>query len=218
MLISSYNPNELGDTLICILNPDSDTQVTETKKDVTRIFDAETNKTLGFNFANVSQQLGEISVNGQIFLSKDQVKTLNAYLQEAGFEAELEADLEPKFIIGYVSSTEPHPDSDHLLVTQTLVDHDQKVQLVSGSPNMKAKIKVVVAKVGAMMPNGLIIWPGSLRGVKSDGMICSARELGLPNAPQKKGALILPESDDVFKVGEAFDFTQGAKLFQPSDK
>ncbi|PIO81727.1 tRNA-binding protein [Pediococcus damnosus] len=218
MLISSYNPNELGDTLICILNPDADTQAVGTKKDVTRIYDAETNVTLGLNFAHVSSKLGKVPVIGQVFLSQEQINKLNTYLQSVGFEAELKPDLESKFIVGYVKTAEPHPDSDHLLVTQTIVDHDQEVQLVSGSPNMKAKIKVVVAKVGAMMPNGLIIWPGSLRGVKSDGMICSGRELGLPNAPQKKGALILPESDDVFKVGEAFDFTQGAKLFQPSAK
>ena len=51
------------------------------------------------------------------------------------------------------------------------------------------------------MPDGMMIWPGTLRGVDSYGMICSARELHLPNAPEKKGILVLPE-DAV--VGEAF--------------
>ncbi|MCT4397517.1 DUF4479 domain-containing protein [Pediococcus ethanolidurans] len=212
MLISSYNPTELGDVLVCILNPDSETQSVETKGNVTRIFDFKTNVTLGFNFKEVSQILGKLTKNGQIVLTAQQVAKLNDYLKENEFSPELEPDTESKFIVGFVETAEPHTDSDHLLITQTIVDQGKRVQIVSGSPNMKAKIKVVVAKVGAMMPNGLIIWPGQLRGVDSFGMICSGRELQLPNAPQKKGALILPENDD-FKIGTPFDFVRGAKLF-----
>ena len=73
---------------------------------------------------------------------------------------------------------------------------------------MQQGIKVVVAKVGAMMPSGLIIWPGELRGVSSDGMIVSGRELRLPNAPQVPGALILP--DDFAPVGTPFDVNSTA--------
>ena len=76
---------------------------------------------------------------------------------------------------------------------------------------MQADILVVVAKVGAMMPSGLIIWPGELRGVESDGMIVSGRELQLPNAPQRPGALILPA--DYQPVGAAFDFKRAQTLF-----
>ena len=76
---------------------------------------------------------------------------------------------------------------------------------------MQEHIYVVVAKVGAVMPNGEIIWPGELRGVSSNGMITSGRELHLQNAPQEKGALILP--DDFAKVGDLFDFKRGNKLF-----
>ncbi|HFJ6866946.1 TPA: DUF4479 domain-containing protein, partial [Enterococcus faecium] len=81
-----------------------------------------------------------------------------------------------------------HSDSDLIL-------HNSSV-LIDKEPQ-----KVVVAKPGAMMPDGMMIWPGTLRGVDSYGMICSARELHLPNAPAKKGILVLPE-DAV--VGEAF--------------
>jgi tRNA-binding protein len=52
-----------------------------------------------------------------------------------------------------------------------------------------------------MMPDGMLIWPGELRGVASYGMICSAKELNLPNAPMKRGILELG-SDAV--IGEAF--------------
>lgn len=213
MLISSYNPKELGDVLICILRPDVETQAVETKGAITRIYDQQTNETLGYNFKQVSDYLKELHEAGQLILTVEQVDLLNTQLTSVGFEGELVADTQNKFIVGYVETAEQHPDSDHLLVTQTLVDRDEKVQIVSGSPNMQAHIRVVVAKVGAMMPDGLIIWPGSLRGVESNGMICSARELHLPNAPQKKGALILPENDN-FKVGLPFDFSKGAKLFQ----
>ena len=67
--------------------------------------------------------------------------------------------------------------------------------------NVKAGQKVVVAKPGTVMPSGAIIWAGELRGVASYGMLCSARELGLENAPAKKGILVL---DDAAPVGTPF--------------
>ena len=60
---------------------------------------------------------------------------------------------------------------------------------------------MVVAKVGAVMPSGMVIKDAELRGVASSGMVCSMRELNLPNAPQEKGIMVL--SDD-YKVGQAF--------------
>ena len=122
-------------------------------------------------------------------------------IKEAGFTETLIADNEPKIVVGYVKTCVPHPDSDHLSITETEVDNGHVLQIVCGAPNIEAGQKVVVAKPGAMMPDGLMIWPGSLRGVESYGMICSARELHLPDAPTEKGILVLPE-DAV--VGEAF--------------
>lgn len=77
----------------------------------------------------------------------------------------------------------------------------EKLQIVCGAPNVEAGQKVVVAKVGAVMPSGMVIKDAELRGVASSGMICSMRELNLPNAPQEKGIMVL--SDD-YKVGNAF--------------
>ena len=54
------------------------------------------------------------------------------------------------------------------------------------SPNVEAGQKVVVAKIGAVMPSGMLIKEGNLRGVESYGMLCSARELAIPNAPSEK--------------------------------
>ncbi len=111
---------------------------------------------------------------------------MNRLIKEAGFEEQLEADHEPKIVVGYVKTCVPHPDSDHLSITETEVDNGTVLQIVCGAPNIEAGQKVVVAKPGAMMPDGMMIWPGTLRGVDSYGMICSARELHLPNAPAKK--------------------------------
>lgn len=211
MLISSYNSQTMEDTLVIIMGQDVTNQTTTIHDNVAQIIDADTNNTIGVNFLNASSILPELAeVHGQIILSKDQVAKLNEYLHSHDFDLTLTADEEPKFVVGYVKSMTPHPNSDHLNVTVTQIDNDQEIQIVSGSPNMQPDITVVVAKVGAMMPNGQIIWPGELRGVKSDGMIVSGRELQLPNAPQVPGALILP---DGYNVGEPFDFEKAQHLF-----
>lgn len=210
MLISSYNKDTMGDILITMIRPNAEIQGIEEKDDVVRIFDVKTKETTGFNFLNVSEVLGNIDTKGSLTLSGEQVRKLNDVLATAGFDAELVADLDPKFVVGYVKSTKTHPDSDHLLITETEVGNGETLQIVSGSPNMTDNIKVVVAKVGAMMPDGLIIWPGELRGVESNGMISSGKELHLKNAPQKKGALILPDN---FNVGDAFNFEEGNHIF-----
>lgn len=212
MLIASYNPKNTGDTLVVILNQDAENQETEIHDDVVRIYDPKSHQALGYNFLQASRILPEIAdQNGQVRLTANQVEKLNQYLTAHDFPNELELDKEARFVVGYVKAMTDHPRSDHLKITQTEIDHNQELQIVSGSPNMRAGIKVVVAKVGAMMPNGLIIWPGELRRVQSDGMICSGRELKIPNAPQVPGALILP--DDYQAVGEPFDFKKAQHLF-----
>jgi len=78
---------------------------------------------------------------------------------------------------------------------------NEVLQIVCGAPNVDKGQKVVVAKVGATMPSGLRIKPTELRGVPSNGMICSQKELGMPNAPKEKGIYVL---DDSYSVGQAF--------------
>lgn len=91
----------------------------------------------------------------------------------------------------------PHPDSDHLNLCQVTTDGENKVQVVCGAANVAAGQKVPFAVVGAKLPGDLKIKKAKLRGVESNGMICSAKELGIDpdHVPpeQKEGILVLPE-------------------------
>lgn len=102
-------------------------------------------------------------------------------------------------VVGRVVSVKEHPDSDHLHVCE--VDLGDKVyQIVCGAPNVCANIKVIVAKIGAKLPNG-DIKQSTIRGVESNGMICSLAELGLDNKyikeEDKKGIHILNDDAPV---------------------
>ncbi|BAP85428.1 putative tRNA-binding protein ytpR [Paucilactobacillus hokkaidonensis JCM 18461] len=211
MLIASYNQAELGDVLVVVTAADTLEQVTTVRDNIVEIVDKDDGHLIGFNFLQVQEILPNFSGNGQVKLSTEQLASLNGAIKQAGFATQLNADESSKFVIGYVKDLEKHPNSDHLHITKTIVDGNQELTIVSGSPNIAKNIKVVVAKVGAMMPSGQIIWPGQLRGVSSNGMICSGRELGLKNAPQKPGALILP--DNFQEIGQPFDFDKGNLLF-----
>lgn len=202
MIVSSYNKNGVGDTLIVMLkNSEKAEQNFERKGSIARIFNESTKETVGYNFFDVSD-IVTIEGNGQVVLSDQEIDALNKALTAAGFEEALVADSRPKFVVGYVKECVPHPDSDHLNITQTEIDHGEVVQIVCGASNIAQGQKVVVAKVGAMMPTGMVIWDGELRGEPSHGMICSARELELENAPSEKGILVLPETA---VTGEAFN-------------
>lgn len=201
MLVASYNNNGLNDVLVIMLKQSGALdQVAESKGNVTRISNKETDETVGFNFFEASQ-LVDIPTNGPVTLSEEQVGKLNETLKEKGFTDELVADPTSKFVVGYVQECEPHEDSDHLNVTKTEVDNGEVLQIVCGASNIAKGQKVVVAKEGAIMPDGLAIWAGELRGVKSKGMICSAKELGLEEVSGEKGILVLEDSAE---TGKAF--------------
>ncbi|MDT2597820.1 DUF4479 and tRNA-binding domain-containing protein [Enterococcus dongliensis] len=200
-MIFAYNKQNVGDTLMVIVkNDENEENSMERKGDVARIQTLD-GTTVAWNFFNASNYL-TIQGNGQVELLEKDIETLNEQLKLAGFEERLVADLSPKFVVGYVKTCIPHPDSDHLHITETEIDGGKTLQIVCGAPNIEAGQKVVVAKPGAMMPDGQIIWPGNLRGVDSFGMICSAKELHLPNAPEKRGILVLAEDA---KIGEKFE-------------
>ena len=203
MLVASYNNQAFEDLLVIQLkNTLVDNQDFERKEDITRIYDKKTNETVGFNFFEASNYLS-IDESGPVNLSESDVANLNEALNAVGFEDELVADTRPKFVVGYVQECEPMEDSDHLFITQTEVDNGEVLQIVCGAANIEKGQKVVVAKPGAIMPDGMVIWPGELRGTESNGMISSAKELNLDvPAEKQKGILVL---DDELEVGSRFD-------------
>jgi phenylalanyl-tRNA synthetase beta chain len=85
-----------------------------------------------------------------------------------------------KIVVGEIIACEKHPDADKLNVCSVDVGLAKR-QIVCGAANVVDAKYVAVATIGAVMPDGLEIKPTKLRGVESDGMICSADELGLPS-------------------------------------
>lgn len=128
-----------------------------------------------------------------------------------GFE-KLNADLE-KIVVGQIDKIEKHPDADKLVVCQVNVGTGEDIQIVTGAPNVKEGQKVPVVLDGGRVAGGhdgkktaggIKIKKGKLRGVPSNGMMCSIEELGsntdmYPEAPEN-GIYIF--EDDV-KVGES---------------
>ena len=110
---------------------------------------------------------------------------------------ELDADLD-KIVVGQIDKIEKHPDADKLVICQVNIG-SESVQIVTGAPNVYegAKVPVVLAggrvagghEPGQRVEGGIKIKKGKLRGVESDGMMCSIEELGsnremYPEAPE----------------------------------
>ena len=119
-----------------------------------------------------------------------------------------DADLD-KIVIGQIDKIEQHPDADKLVVCQVNIG-TETIQIVTGAPNIKEGDKVPVvldggrvagSHDGKMTPGGIEIRKGKLRGVESNGMMCSIEELGstrdmYPEAPEY-GIYIFPEDAQV---------------------
>lgn len=106
-----------------------------------------------------------------------------------------------KVVTGRVETIIPHPDSDHMFVTSINVGEGEPVQIVTGAQNVHQGDIVPVALVGAKLPTGQKISKGKLRGVASNGMLCSADELKLDTSSmseeQLNGIYILPADTPV---------------------
>ncbi|RRD89844.1 phenylalanine--tRNA ligase subunit beta [Conchiformibius steedae] len=113
-------------------------------------------------------------------LSAEQLAYL---LTMAGLEVEDSEAAAPDFsgvVVADVKSVEKHPDADRLNITQVDAGTGELLQIVCGAPNVRAGMKVPCALVGAVLPGNFKIKPTKMRGQVSNGMLCSAKELGLP--------------------------------------
>ena len=119
-------------------------------------------------------------------------------LTMGGFEVEDTRCAAPPFtgiVVAEIKSAEQHPNADRLRVCQVDAGQGALLQIVCGAPNARAGIRVPCALVGAELPPGedgkpFRIKLGKLRGVASQGMLCSARELGISD--ESSGLLELP--------------------------
>ncbi|HSA45692.1 MAG TPA: phenylalanine--tRNA ligase subunit beta, partial [Candidatus Competibacteraceae bacterium] len=118
---------------------------------------------------------------------------LAAQLTMAGLEVDRVEPAAPPFekvVVGRVIALMQHPDADRLRVATVDIGQAEPLQIVCGAPNVAVGMCAPTALIGAALPNGLDIKKSKLRGVESQGMLCSAKELGL--AESSDGLLPLP--------------------------
>lgn len=104
-----------------------------------------------------------------------------------------------KIVFGKVLECEKHPDADKLNICKVDIGTSIR-QIVCGAKNVKAGLDVVVATIGAELPNGMKIKHAVLRGVDSEGMICSASEIGLVDF--MPGIIELDKSIGKYTIGQ----------------
>ncbi|MCC6611000.1 MAG: phenylalanine--tRNA ligase subunit beta [Burkholderiales bacterium] len=129
-------------------------------------------------------------------------------LTMAGLEVDALEPVAPPFtkvVVAKVLEVAQHPNADKLTLCRVDVGEEAPRAIVCGAPNVRAGMKVPCALAGAELPGGLAIKVATVRGVQSDGMLCSARELGLSD--DHSGLLALPEDAP---VGE--DYRRYARL------
>lgn len=196
-----YNLQAIGDVLIMPIEDADRYEVKhEQHGDITKIMNAK-DEVVGYNIFNASTHF-DVSP-GKTTLTEAYLDEIKALFKKEGLDDPLDFDLSPKFVVGYVTGKEQHPDADKLSVCQVDVGTKEDLQIVCGAANVDQDQKVVVAKIGATMPSGLQIKPTELRGVPSHGMICSRAELNLPVDEAEEGIYVL---DDSYEIGDAFSF------------
>jgi phenylalanyl-tRNA synthetase beta chain len=126
------------------------------------------------------------------FIALPPVDELSERLSLGGFEDVELYDTGPDlsaFRVGRVLERMPHPNADRLSVCRVEFGADEPLEVVCGAPNVAAGQKVAVALAGTQLPDGTKLKRAKIRGVVSQGMICSSRELGL--GEDAEGILVL---------------------------
>ena len=121
-------------------------------------------------------------------------KDLVEALEKAGIEVEQfvpSRPLDPRIVVARVKTVVQHPNADKLRLVDVEIDHDQPVRVVCGAANVREGLKVALAQVGAVLPDGTVLKEAKLRGEISRGMLCSAQELGVGD--DHEGIIELPD-------------------------
>lgn len=189
-----YNEKSVGDVLLVQLTSEEPTYTSHTRtNDVALIYKEDSTELIAFNLFRASTYM---TVANEMRLTEDVLGEIKEALTQNGVDIEFNVDLSPKFVVGHVLKKEKHPNADKLNICSVDVGNEV-LQIVCGAANVDENQKVVVAKVGAIMPSGMIIRDAELRGVPSSGMICSATELELADAQPNTGILVLAANAEV---------------------
>lgn len=194
-----YNLVGVGDVLmIRLAKGDRYDLRHESSGDITKVLNSD-GDVLAYNIFQASTHF-KITETGKLELTEELLNQANQLFKQVGLDDSLSFDFSPKFVVGYVIEKSPHENADKLSVCQIDVG-EETLQIVCGAANIDQGQKVVVAKIGATMPSGLEIKPTELRGVPSNGMVCSRKELDLPAEEGEKGIYVL---EDTYKIGSPF--------------
>lgn len=134
-------------------------------------------------------------------LSKIDIDSLTAALNSIGLEVGScdQMRMPSRVVVGYVKGKQAHPDAEKLSICEIDVG-SEILQIVCGAKNVQIGQYVPVSLIGAVLPNGMEIKKSELRGVESQGMICSTSELGLPKI--NDGIWVLDESIGKLELGK----------------
>ena len=153
-------------------------------------------------FISLPKVTEEITVNNKSFLVKNfDIPKIVPLLTQQGFEVEKITHTAKNLhavVLGRIISTTPHPAATKLQICQVSVGVPQKKQIVCGAPNARPGLWVAVALPGATLPQMPQIQKSSIRGIESEGMLCSQAELGLLQAPTTD----LPTTEDANGIWE----------------
>lgn len=184
-----YNNKTLHDTLLIHISEQTITKTTK-EGDVTYFYHGD--ELVGININHISQRMSSLK-EGYIYLTdflKTRIESIaNVKLPEN----------KHLLVVGKIIDIEPVTNT-HLNICKVNIGGLTNLQIVCGAANAREGLKVVVALDGCMLPNGKIIKSGSLMGIKSEGMLCSFKELNIPS--DKKGII---ELDDENIVGTVYN-------------
>ena len=137
-------------------------------------------------------------LNDYIDISDEDLTLLATKITNAGVNIEtIEKYNDENLVVGQVIDVKKHPNSDHLNLCSVDVGEGEILKIVCGAPNVEKNMKVIVSKVGCILPNGVEIRKSTIRGEESEGMLCALMELNLEEDTEenyKKGIYKLPDN------------------------
>ncbi|MEK7165109.1 MAG: phenylalanine--tRNA ligase subunit beta, partial [Patescibacteria group bacterium] len=145
-------------------------------------------------FIKINSNVDEIA--GKLTLSGSEVEKIVKH--DAGLS---------KVYVGQIKTIKPHPNADKLRLAYVDIGQNKLLEIVCGAPNIEAGQKVPVVMLGGSVP-GISIEPRDIRGVKSQGMLCSQKELGLGD--DHSGIFVLPPDAPI-----GLDVTKLLELNEP---